>query len=506
MNDREHATHAADSISRSMPDEVEVAVVGAGPVGLTIATMLAAYGIRTVVLDRAAGPAAHSRAAVVQARTLETLEPLGIVEEALRRGVIVSQFSVRDRDQRLLAVDFGRLPTAHPYTLMLPQDETESLLREALGRRGGAVLWGHEVTGISQNHNEVEIKVRYAQRNERLRARFVIGCDGAHSTVREVLGMRFEGATYPQSFVLADVLMDWGLPDDEVQLFFSPEGLVVVAPLPHGLHRVVATVDDAPPEPSLKDVQALLDARGPRAPRPVVDKVVWSSRFRVHYRVAAAFREGAVFLCGDAAHIHSPAGGQGMNTGIQDAMNLAWKLALVIRGYAPGSLLDSYERERKQVAREVVATTHRITRSATMRSRVSRRIRNVLLSGADRTGWLAARLARNLAEIDITYRSGWSVDGSTAVERWAPKGDAALPGADPAFRLVVPSAHADDATAVATGLPGLPVRVSPKPGIKEAAIVRPDGYVAGRGAPGEEARLLDLLARALEAPAERRGS
>ena len=127
-----------------------------------------------------------------------------------------------------------------------------------------------------------------------------------------------------------------------------------------------------------------------------------------------------------------------------------------------------------------------------------------MLSGADRTGWLAGRLARNLAEIDIAYRNGWSVDGSTTGERWAPKGDAALPGADPAFRLVVPSAHADDATAVATGFPGLPVRVSPKPGIKEAAIVRPDGYVAGRGAPGEEARLLGMLARALEAPAERR--
>ena len=188
-----------------------------------------------------------------------------------------------------------------------------------------------------------------------------------------------------------------------------------------------------------------------------------------------------------------------MNTGIQDAANLAWKLALVIRGSAPGSLLDSYERERKQVAREVVATTHRITRLATIRSPVARRVRNVLLSGADRTGWLAGRLARNLAEIDIAYRNGWGIDGSTAVERWAPKGDAALPGADLAFRLVVPSAHADDAAAAVTRFPGLPVRVVPKPGLEEAAIVRPDGYIAGRGAAGEEERLLDLLARALAA-------
>jgi 2-polyprenyl-6-methoxyphenol hydroxylase-like FAD-dependent oxidoreductase len=499
MKENGRTARDEDHYGRPLPEEVEVAVVGAGPAGLTMASMLAAYAIRTVVLDQAAGPAGHSRAAVIHARTLETLEPLGIVEEAVHRGVIVPHFGVRDRDRRLLTIDFDGLPTAHPYTLMLTQDETEHLLREALGRQGGAILWGHEVTEISQDHNGVEIVVRSAQRNERLRTRFLIGCDGAHSTVREALGMRFEGATYPQSFVLADVRMDWGLPDNEVHLFFSPEGLVVVAPLPHGLHRVVATVDEAPPEPSLKDVQVLLDARGPRAPRSVVEKVVWSSRFRVHHRVAAAFREGALFLCGDAAHVHSPAGGQGMNTGIQDAFNLAWKLALVIRGYASGSLLDSYERERKQVAREVVATTHRITRLATMRSPIARRVRNVLLSGVDRTGWLAGRLGENLAEIDIAYRNGWSVDGSTAVERWAPKGDAALLGADPAFRLVVPTAHADDATAVATRFPGLPVRVVPKPGLEEAAIVRPDGYVAGRSAPGEEARLLDLLTRALEA-------
>jgi 2-polyprenyl-6-methoxyphenol hydroxylase-like FAD-dependent oxidoreductase len=165
------------------------------------------------------------------------------------------------------------------------------------------------VTGITQDTSGVEIAVRTAQRDERLRARFLIGCDGAHSTVRETLGMRFEGATYPQSFVLAHVHVRWGLPDDEVQLFFSPEGLVVVAPLPHGRHRIVATVDEAPPEPSLKDIQQLLDARGPRVPRPVVEEAVWSSRFRVHHRVAASFREGAIFLCGDAAHVHSPAGG-----------------------------------------------------------------------------------------------------------------------------------------------------------------------------------------------------
>ena len=156
-------------------------------------------------------------------------------------------------------------------------------------------------------------------------------------------------------------------------------GLVVVAPLPKGRDRIVATIDEAPSEPSLYDIQALLDARGPRTPRPRVEEVVWSSRFRVSHKLAARYREGPVFLCGDAAHVHSPAGGQGMNTGIQDAANLTWKLALVLRGQASSPLLDSYERERRPVARGVVATTDRLTRLATMSSLLARRIRNILI-------------------------------------------------------------------------------------------------------------------------------
>jgi 2-polyprenyl-6-methoxyphenol hydroxylase-like FAD-dependent oxidoreductase len=496
MNPNEYTRPTEDTAAWSVPDEVEVAVVGAGPSGLTIATMLAAYGLRTVVLDRAAGPGAHSRAAVIQARTLETLEPLGIVDEMLRRGVKVPHFGVRDRDRRLLAVDFEVLPTAHPYTLMLPQDETEHLLREALHRQDEEVLWGYEVTSVRQCTSGVDLTVRSPQGDKQVRARYVIGCDGAYSVVREAVGIPFEGATYSESFVLADVRMDWQLPDDEVQLFFSPEGLVVVAPLPHGQHRVVATADEAPPEPTLADVQALLDARGPRTPRPRVEEVVWSSRFRVQHRVAVAFREGAVFLCGDAAHVHSPAGGQGMNTGIQDAANLAWKLALVLRGQASDSLLDSYERERRQIAQGVVSLTDRITRLATIHSAVARRLRNTLISGAGRGGWLPRRLATNLAEINIVYQDGWSVDGSTTVERWA-KGDGSLASLDPALRFVVPKAQEARVIADIARFPNLPVRVVSRPNVAEAAVVRPDGYVAGRSATSDYVRLLDLLARAL---------
>ena len=499
MNDDEHATNTAYPSASHVPEEVEVAVVGAGPTGLTMATMLSAYGVHTVVLDRATRPAGHSRAAVIHARTLETLEPLGVVDELVNEGVIVPHFGVRDRDRRLLAVDFEGLPTTHPYTLMLPQNETERILRKALRAVGGQLMWGCEVTAVKQDLAGSELTVRRGgEGSAQIRARYVVGCDGAHSLVREEVGVPFEGATYPQSFVLADVRMRWPLPDDEVQLFFSPEGLVVVAPLPGGQHRVVATVDEAPREPALDDIQALLDTRGPRMPRPRIKEVVWSSRFQVHHKVADRFREGAVFLCGDAAHVHSPAGGQGMNTGIQDAANLAWKLALVLRGYATESLLDSYERERRQVAREVVSTTHRLTRLATLRSPAARRFRNVLLAAAGRSGWLPRRLATNLAELGITYHDGWSVDGSTTVERWISKRDGVDLGLDPALHLVIPDGYEGPAVVAAARYPGVPVHVVARPGLSETVIVRPDGYVAGRGNADDYARLLDLLAQALK--------
>ena len=498
-NERIRRTEVTPPRAEPYDDEVEVAVVGAGPVGLTAAAMLVAYGIRTVVLDGADGPAGHSRAAVVHARTLETLEPIGIVDQAVRRGVVVPNFGIRDRDRRLLSVPFGRLPTAHPYTLMLPQDETERLLRGALRRFGGEISWGHQVPEVRQDPEGVDLVVGSPRGEERLRARYVVGCDGAHSSLRGSVGIPFKGATYPESFVLADVRMDWRLPGDEVQLFFSPEGLVVVAPLPgERRHRIVATVDEAHAEPSLEDVQALLDARGPRTPRPRVEEVLWSSRFRVSHKLAARFREGAVFLAGDAAHVHSPAGGQGMNTGIQDAANLAWKLALVLGGQAPDSLLDSYERERRPVAREVVSTADRLTRLATMRAPLARRLRNALIPMVGRIGRLPEKLARNLAELDIAYADGWSVDGSTRLERLVPQGGGALEDPDPALRLLVPGDLEARAVAAVRDYPEVPGRVVPKRGLAEVAVVRPDGYVAGRGAPEEYAKLLELLARALD--------
>jgi 2-polyprenyl-6-methoxyphenol hydroxylase-like FAD-dependent oxidoreductase len=214
-----------------------------------------------------------------------------------------------------------------------------------------------------------------------------------HSVVRERSGVGFTGDSYPQSFVHADVRMDWALPGDEVQLFFSADGLVVVAPLPGGRHRIVATAADAPEHPDAADLQALLDSRGPQTDPARIREVVWSSRFHVHHRIADHYRAGRIFLAGDAAHVHSPAGGQGMNTGIQDAAELARR---ILEGTE-----DDYESVRRPVAAGVLAMTDRMTRAATVRNPVARAIRDTVLAVAGHNGSVRQKLAMSLSELNV---------------------------------------------------------------------------------------------------------
>jgi 2-polyprenyl-6-methoxyphenol hydroxylase-like FAD-dependent oxidoreductase len=225
-----------------------------------------------------------------------------------------------------------------------------------------------------------------------------VGADGMHSVVRERAGVGFTGGTYEQSFALADVRRSWRIPGDEVMLFLSPDGLVVVAPLPGGRHRIVATMDDAPEHPDIADVQRLLDTRGPVAGAARVEEIAWSSRFRVHHRIVDRYRAGRILLAGDAAHVHSPAGGQGMNTGIQDAVALGRALTAVVRG-AKESRLDEYDRVRRPVAQKVVAFTDRMTRMATLRTPRARAMRNILVGLIGRIPAFRRFLAMELSEL-----------------------------------------------------------------------------------------------------------
>jgi 2-polyprenyl-6-methoxyphenol hydroxylase-like FAD-dependent oxidoreductase len=381
-----------------MPTATDVLIVGAGPTGLTLACTLARAGVSNVLVDRQPEASNTSRAAAVHARTLEVLEGLRVTDRLRALGHVVPRFRIRDRDRVVATIPFDQLPTRYPYVLMVPQNITEAVLLQRLRELGGDVHRSQTVGDIAQDSEAVSVTIANGSPSPHIvRARYVVGADGMHSVVRDRSGIGFTGEAYEQSFVLADVRLTWQLRHDEVMAFFSPDGLVIVAPLPDGLHRVVATVDHAPEHPGVDDVQRLLDTRGPITAPARVEELVWSSRFRVHHRVADRYRAGRILLAGDAAHVHSPAGGQGMNTGIQDAVALGAALVEVVRGRADERALDAYERARRPVAQRVVAFTDRMTRMATLKTRRARGVRNAAIGVVGRIPALPRALATELA-------------------------------------------------------------------------------------------------------------
>jgi 2-polyprenyl-6-methoxyphenol hydroxylase-like FAD-dependent oxidoreductase len=262
---------------------------------------------------------------------------------------------------------------------MIPQSTTEAVLEAKLVALGSRVHRGVAALSATREREGAIVRLKSASGERTIRARFVVGADGMHSMVRQAAGIAFHGEAYGSSFILADVRMDWPLGADEVSLFFSSTGLAVVAPLPDGSFRVVATLDDAPDQPDIQHVQRLLNERGPRLETCRVKEVVWGSRFRVHHRLAERYRSGPFLLMGDAAHVHSPAGGQGMNTGLVDAILLGEALTRVIRDGSPTSVLDDYARMRRPAAEQVLALAARLTRIATLGSPPLRRLRNLVL-------------------------------------------------------------------------------------------------------------------------------
>jgi 2-polyprenyl-6-methoxyphenol hydroxylase-like FAD-dependent oxidoreductase len=379
--------------------KVDVLIVGAGPSGLALAAELERLGVSGRIVDRQPAGANTSRAAVIHARTLEVLEPLGVTAQLLDEGVKVPIFRVRDRDRSLATIDFAGIDSAYPFTLMCPQDRTERLLLARLRQLGGHVERPAEFVAFESLGTSVAATIATDEHRQSVECRWLVGCDGMHSRIREQAGIPFHGAAYAQGFVLADVRMDWPFGRDEVNLFFSPQGLAVVAPLPEGRYRVVATDDSAPETPSLEYVQTLLDARGPTVEPGRVHDIVWSSRFRIHHRVAESPRNGRVLLCGDAAHVHSPAGGQGMNTGIQDAISLARVLADTVHD-GDESRLDDWAASRHRIAADVVSMTHRMTAMATMKSPLGQSLRNAAIAFAGHIPPIRGAIARNLAELD----------------------------------------------------------------------------------------------------------
>lgn len=373
-------------------NDTDVLVVGAGPTGLTLAASLLSHGVRAVVVDKMAAGQNTSRAAAVNARTLEVLEELDVARRMVKAGLIAPRFTMRQRSRVLIPVDFSGLPTQYPYTLMLSQADSERLLLERLHELGGDVTRPKTLMGITQDASGVTATF---EGGETIRARYLVGADGMHSAVRRQAGIGFTGGEFAESFALADVRVTGEAPGNEVILFYANEGLTVLAPLPGDIFRVVAPIADAPDRPSPAFVQSLLDSRAFGPGRTVVTELVWGSRFRIQHRVADTYRAGRLLLAGDAAHVHSPAGGQGMNLGITDAISLAGALSVVLHG-GSNTALDTYSTAQRRRAEQVLKLTGRLTRIATL-PRPLRPVRNSGMALAARVPAVRRQLAVRLS-------------------------------------------------------------------------------------------------------------
>jgi 2-polyprenyl-6-methoxyphenol hydroxylase-like FAD-dependent oxidoreductase len=348
--------------------DTDVLVVGAGPTGLMLANQLARRGVRTLLVDRHGGPARETRALGVQARTLEIYAQLGIVERALelgKRGAGANLWAQGRRKARVPLGNAGREITPYPYILILGQDDNERIMGERLHDFGLSVRWNAELVALDDAKDRVAATLRQPDGTEtKITAAWVAGCDGAHSAVRELNGITFLGAHYEHVFFVADVEATGTMVPDEVNVYLWRDGFHLFFPMRGRDHWRVVGILPAElrgrNEVSFDDVAPSL--RGEAGAALSFAGCTWFSTYRIHHRAASRFRRGRCFLLGDAAHIHSPVGAQGMNTGLQDAYNLGWKLALVAAGRADAALLDSYEAERIPVAQRLLETTDRAFR------------------------------------------------------------------------------------------------------------------------------------------------
>ncbi len=387
---------------------VDVLIVGAGPVGLTMAAALERQGVSWRLVEKVARPTDKSKALVVWARTLELLDPLGLAEVFVATGRKIRGGSIYADHRRLVHFELTGTESPFGFPLMIPQSETERLLTESLARQGKQVEREVELVTFRETGDCVEATLRLANgREEMARAAWLVGCDGAHSTVRHTLGIELAGYAEPSDWMLADVHIEGPLATDEVSVFWHEKGVLALFPIRPDRFRVIADLgaagESTRPEPTITDVQMILGERGPG--ELTATDPVWLTTFRINERKVAEYRRGRVMLAGDAAHVHSPAGGQGMNTGMQDAFNLAWKLALVVKGVGQAEpLLASYSVERSAVGDQVLKAAEQFTTIVTLRNPIAQAIRNHLASIVTSFQFVQDKIRHQWWEISINYR------------------------------------------------------------------------------------------------------
>jgi 2-polyprenyl-6-methoxyphenol hydroxylase-like FAD-dependent oxidoreductase len=475
----------------TMTDDTRILISGAGPVGLTMAIELTRYGVPVRIVDKAASRTDKSKALVAWSRTLELFDRTGLLPQFLAAGMKCHRTQFSNGSETIARVSFDSIESPYPFALMIPQSETERILETHLKELGVAVERQVELTGFEERNGRVLSTIQRPDgQSEVIETEWLVGCDGAHSAVRHGLDMSFEGSTQPSEWALADVEIA-GLKDpDRIGIFWHSDGLLAVFPITDKRFRVIADLGPADgdghhPDPSLEEVQAIVDRRGPGG--VTLSSPIWLAAFRINERKVRDYGRGRVFLAGDAAHIHSPAGGQGMNTGMQDAFNLSWKLAMVARGDCKPSLLESYSPERSAVGDVVLRNASRMTDAAVLRNPIAQAIRNKIAHFALDIPKVQHRIAQTLAEVEIAYLKSplsvsapgtESIKGAPAAgERWPPaKADLAPIGAGgvPGFTLIGDPAVT---APLAKEFSHLIVGTGPGPFEDVLWLVRPDGYV-----------------------------
>ncbi|VBB11350.1 FAD-dependent monooxygenase [Burkholderia stabilis] len=395
----------ADTLSDIPP----VLIVGAGPTGLAAAMSLARARVPVRIIDRLAAPAPYSRAIGIQARTLELLEQHRAVEPFLALGHRAHAAALHADGRVIARLDFDPLQTRYPYLLFLDQSITERLLAEHLAGLGVTVERGATLSACDTGGTSLDVSIRGADgRDESFAPSYLIAADGAHSTVRHLLGLSFAGHALEQTFLLADfaAIPDW--PDEEIHLFTTPEGMAGLFPMGGGRFRLVADRpprSDASPDastPSLAECEAIVRARVGASISP--SDLAWSAYFHLHSRMVDRLRHGRVFFAGDAAHVHSPAGAQGMNTGMQEAFNLGWKLARVLGAGTPERLLDTYHLERHPIERDVLRQTSFVTQMVEAESGAMKLLRDHVVPLLASFGPMRDAVRRTVSELGVQYR------------------------------------------------------------------------------------------------------
>ena len=473
--------------------KVDVLISGSGPVGLTMANELVRHGISVRIVDKSAERTDKSKALVLWSRTLELFDHAGYVDPFLAAGMQAHGAQMSNGKDVIARISLDDIESVYPYALMIPQSDTERVLEEQLAKRGVKVERTVGLESFTDQGNQVQAVLRKASgESETLTADWLIGCDGAHSTVRHGLGFTFDGTTQPSDWYLADGHISGLEPQDRLHIFWHKDGILAFFPITEGRWRVIADLGPAQndahcPDPTLQEVQALITLRGKDG--IVIKDAYWLAAFRINERKVSQYGRGRAFLAGDAAHIHSPAGGQGMNTGMQDAFNLAWKLSLVIGGVCKPTLLDSYSVERSAVGDMVLRNASRLTDAAIVRNPIIQGLRNTVVKFALGFPQLGHRVANLLAELDIGYpRSPLTVAGAhhpsarKAGERWPER----LP-ADPGRARFTAIGPADAVSALAAKFPKLVQAAAGRADARDLSLVRPDGYVGFAGAASDRA-------------------